>query len=608
MLFGAPIASQRERHERLSIPVALAVFAADALSSTAYATEEILLALSATVFAAYSNLLSLPIAAAIILLMVVVVLSYRQVIIAYSDGGGTYQVAKAHLGENASHVAGAALLIDYVLTAAVSVSAGVDALVSAQWVAANQRVEYALLFIGLITFANLRGVKESGALFSIPAYIFIATMVGMVSWGFMQLAQQGGVWAHAAAEPTGGWSSLLGFALTLALLKAFSHGCSALTGIEAISNGVKAFKEPSASNANKTMVLMGFILGFLFLGMTILAFAMGVMPQQGNTVVSQLGQQVFGAGSPLYYLLQGVTTVILIFAANTSFGGFPRLASILANDGYLPRQLMNLGDRLVFSNGVVLLGAVSALLVWAYNASTHALIPMYAVGVFLSFTLAQAGMCRHHLVNKAQGWQVNLVVNGLGAVTTSIATLILLLEKFTEGAWIVIVATIGIMGSFRLVKEHYLRAAKQLILPPRSEYKPQPIEHTVLVLVSSLHRGTIPALEYARTISNRVEAVHVELRPELTKRLMEAWDDWGQGIPLTILKSPYRSITQPLMEYIQEVEERYDNDMMTIIVPEFVTKKFWHNVLHNQSSLMIKTLLGFKRNKVVTSLRYFLEE
>ena len=620
LLVGAPLPSHREKHERLSVSTALAVFAADALSSTAYATEEILLALAIPAYALYAgfaNILSIPIAIAICLLMVIVVASYKQVIKAYDQGGGTYEVSKEHLGLHASHVAGAALLIDYVLTAAVSVSAGVDALVATKWVPPHQRVEWACGFLAIITIINLRGVKESGLFFSIPAYIFIFAMVTMVITGVVQALTghpltplpinfDHGLQGVGIPENI---QDLLGVGLLLAMVKAFSHGCTALTGIEAISNGVKAFKEPAANNANKTMVIMGCILGFLFIGMTIIAFFHRIMPMENNTVIAQVATAVFGGGSFFYYLVQFMTTVILVFAANTSFAGFPRLTSILANDGFLPRQLMHLGDRLVFSNGIILLGLISGALVVLYHAKTHDLIPLYAVGVFLSFTLAQAGMVKHHLHNKEANWKYSLFINGFGAIVTAIATIILLLEKFTEGAWLVVAGIFGIMWVFRKIKCHYISVARQLILPDSPQALSQPvIEHTVVVLVSSLHCGTLPALRYARTISSRIEAIHVELRPDLTKRLVDAWDDWGQGVPLTVLKSNYRSVIQPLMEYIEEVDDRYPDDMVTVIIPEFVTKKFWHNILHNQSSLLIKAMLAFRPNKVVTSVRYFLKE
>jgi amino acid transporter len=618
ILIGQPLESAREKHERMAIPIALSIFASDALSSTAYATQEILQALNVEMLRAYPLLvsfLSIPVALFITLLLAVVIVSYRQVIKAYEDGGGSYQVAKENLSPTASHVAGAALLIDYVLTAAVSVSAAVDALVSLGWLIPEQKVSLALVFLSVITLINLRGVKESGLVFSVPSYIFIATMLLLIGKGaFLMVTGQVPVdFSHGILASTGvpadAWSSLGNTSLLLILIKAFSHGCAALTGIEAISNGVKAFKEPAADNANKTMILMGIILATIFLGVTVLAYAFQLLPTHHETTVSQVGRAVFGNGSFLYVLLQIITAVILIFAANTSYSGFPRLASILAHDGYLPRQFKNLGDRLVFTNGIIFLGIVSALLVALYNADTHGLIPLYAVGVFLSFTLAQAGMVIYHQRKKEPGWRQGQWINGFGAVVTGAATLILAIEKFTEGAWIVIAAIPFIMMLFNTVRGHYDSVARQLALPlDQKGHEPRPIEHTVLVLVSGLHRGTIPALEYARTLSANVEAVHIELNEEATASLIQQWKDWGCGVQLTVLKSPYRSITRPLLEYIDVVEQRHEHDMVTVIVPEFVTKRFWHNMLHNQTSLLIKTLLTFRKDKVVTSVRYHLDE
>jgi amino acid transporter len=618
LLVGTPLASTRERHERLSIPVALAVFASDALSSTAYATEEILLALSATAYAALSNLISLPIALAIVTLMLIVVLSYRQVIQTYPQGGGSYEVSRENLGDAACQLAGSALLIDYVLTVAVSISAGVAALTSTGLVPQASKVPLAILFILFITLINLRGVKETGRVLVFPAYLFMGTMFALIGWGSWQLFQSGVLVSLAqplqlvqqaqAAGQLSPTETVVGMALLLAMLNAFSHGCAALTGIEVIANGVKAFKEPATDNANKTLVLMAAVLAAIFIGMTVLAFGFGVGYDHAETVVSQVGKAVFGGGSFGYYLLQVLTMVILVFAANTCFSGFPRLASILADDGYLPRQLMSLGDRLVFSNGILILGILSAVLVALFGADTHALIPLYAVGVFLSFSLAQFGMVAHHRTHQQPGWRRGYAINLFGALTTSVVTLILLVEKFTTGAWMILVAIPLLMWLFRSVKGHYKAIGKQMCLPDLKDYNPQPIEHTVLVLVSSLNRGTLPALQYARTISDRVEAVHVEINPAATRNLTKAWDDWGGGVPLTILKSPYRSITQPLLDYITEVETRYEHDLVTIIVPEFVTKQFWHNLLHNQTSLLLKTLLRFQKGKVVTSVRYYLDE
>lgn len=612
VILGEPIASSQQENERLSIPIALAVFASDALSSTAYATEEILLALVTTAFALQANLLSLPIAIAIALLMAIVVISYRQVIFAFPGGGGTFEVSKQQLGPVAAQIAGAALLIDYVLTVAVSVSAGVAAMTSAgiPFLTYENRLPIALTLIVLMTLINLRGTKESGKALAFPAYFFILSMAALIGTGLYKVATGQIPPAEVVALPTNETGSIWTMALVLAALKGFSHGCAALTGIEAISDGVKAFKEPSAVNANRTLVIMGCILGTIFISMTFLAYAFHVQPIDHRTVISLIAGQAFGEGSGLFITFQAATTIILVLAANTSFSGFPHLANILAHDGYLPRQLMSLGDRLVFSNGILILGVLSVLLVWVYQADTHALIPLYAVGVFLSFTLAQAGMVLYHRQTKHKGWQQGLFLNGLGALTTGIVTIILTVEKFTAGAWIVLVAIPILMWMFRSVEAHYQSIGRQLSLPDdeRGKYCPIAYEHTVLVLVSSLNRGTIPALEYAKSIGHHVEAVHIELNTASTQRLRQHWDDWGCGIPLTILKSPYRSLTGPLVDYIDEVEGRYEHDIVTLIIPEFVTKQWWHNLLHNQTSLLIKTILRFKKGKVVTSIRYHLDE
>ena len=612
-LVGDPLASSRERHERLNIPTALAVFASDALSSTAYATEEILIAVVASAqYVAYANVLSIPVAIAIALLMAIVVLSYRQVVRAYPDGGGAYAVSKHNLGPLASQTAGAALLIDYVLTVAVSVSAGVAAITSTGLVPVRMSTGLAVVFVILIMMLNLRGVRESGKVLAFPAYAFIGSMCLLLIVGFWKAMN--GQLPAAPPNIAGNWHAatggdLLPYALLLLLLRAFSHGCAALTGIEAVSNGVKAFEDPVAENANKTMVLMGVILGTIFVGMTFLTFLYQIKPGDGihETVVSMVARAVFGAGSFMYYDIQIVTMIILVLAANTSFSGFPRLATILASDNFLPRQLMTLGDRLVFSNGIIILGMTSILLIWLYGADTHALIPLYAVGVFMSFTLAQAGMVIYHNREKEPGWQSGRLINGVGAVVTGVVTLILTYEKFAEGAWIVVVAIPLLIMLFSKIHAHYASVGKQLALPAAA-YCPVATAHTVLVLVSSLHKGTVPALAYAKTISDNVESVHVELNPQATERVRKAWDDWGCGIPLTILKSPYRSITEPIIDYVEEVETRQGHDLVTIIVPEFVTRRGWHNLLHNQTSLKIKALLRNKKGKVVTTVRYHLEE
>lgn len=621
-VLGDPLATHRETSERLSIPIGLAVFASDALSSTAYATEEILLALigtgllsgQAAIYAQHANLLSLPVALMIGLLMLTVVVSYRQVIIAFPEGGGTYEVSKERLGALASQTAGAALLIDYVLTVAVSISAGVAAITSTGLLPAEQKVFVAVVMVILIMMVNLRGVKESGTVLAFPAYIFIGSMALLIGVGLYRVAVGDvHVLEYTTQEKiqqiTGPQGELINMTLFLVVLKAFSHGCAALTGIEAISDGVKAFEKPEYINANKTLVLMGCVLGSIFLGMTLLAYFYQVRPVHGveETVVSMIARAVFGEGSVLYYLIQGITMVILILAANTSFSGFPRLATILAADGFLPRQLMSLGDRLVFSNGILILGVMSVVLIWFKQADTHSLIPLYAVGVFLSFTLAQAGMVIYHNQERQPGWKKGRWINGIGAFVTGVVTIILAVEKFTEGAWIVLVAIPILIVLFRNIKAHYDSISEQMVLPDDG-YCPIAVGHKVIVLVSSLHKGTIPALVYAKSISKDVEAVHISINQAGTQRIKDAWDLWGCDTELIVLDSPYRSIIQPVLDYIDAELERHPYEFVTVVVPEFVTKKSWHNLLHNQTSLLLKAILRFKKEVVVTTVRYHLDE
>lgn len=604
-LIGDPLESHHLSHERLSIPLALSVFAADALSSTAFATEEILIAIYGSVFAAQIHLLTIPVAIAIVILIAIVSLSYLQVVAAYPENGGTYAVSKDRLGITASHLAGASLLVDYVLVVAVGVSAGVAAISSTGLISEHWNTMLALGFIVLMTVINLRGVRESGKVLAFPAYLFIGSMVLLVGMGIYQWGQSGFIWPRTIIRPVGfSWANT---ALVMVLLNAFSHGCSALTGIEAVSNGVQVFREPVEKNAQKTILWIGFILAGIFLGVTLLAIVFQVVPKASETVMSQVARAVFGGNSFFYYLIQASTLAILVLSANTSFAGFPRLTSILADDGYLPRQLMSLGDKLVFSNGIIILAVLSGLLVWMFHSETHALIPLFAIGVFLSFTLAQGGMVIYHWQEKHPGWKGSLLINGLGMLTTGLTTLILIYEKFSEGAWIVLVAIPLIMWTFQSVKSHYNDIADQLALP-EEDYCPVPIEHTVLVLVSSLNRGTIPALEYAKTISDRVEAIHVSLNPKATERLKQAWAKWGCNIPLTVLDSPYRNLVGPILKYVDEVEDRYEHDLVTIIVPEFVTTKWWHLILHNQTAVLIKALLRLRRGKVVTTVRFHLDD
>ncbi|HSB42246.1 MAG TPA: APC family permease [Methylomirabilota bacterium] len=597
LIVGAPMSLAQARHERLSKTVALAVFSSDAMSSVAYATEEILLILVLAGTAAAH--LTVPIALAITGLLVVVSVSYQQTIHAYPSGGGSYIVARANLGPTAGLVAAGALLIDYVLTVSVSVAAGVAALTSAVPWLLTHRVLLGVAFTAVIAYANLRGVRESGRVFAVPTYLFIATFGALVATGlFRWLAGSlpGPATVHEAAAATQTLTSFL-------ILRAFASGCTALTGIEAISNGVPAFKAPEARNAAITMGWMAAVLGSLFLGVSVLASALGITPLADETVVSQVARRLFGDGLP-YYLVQGSTTLILVLAANTSFADFPRLNSLLARDRYAPRQFRTLGDRLVFSNGILILAGLAAALIVVFGGDTHALIPLYAVGVFISFTLSQAGMVRHWLTDGGPGWRWRLAVNGLGALVTGVVTVIIAVTKFTHGAWIVVLLIPLLVLGFRAIHRHYDTVAGELSLEHLAEEPP--VSNTVLVLVGDLHMGVVKALRYAQSLSPAPKAVYVELDPSATFRLEERWAKGGCGVPLVVLASPYRSMLRPLLEYVGRIRERDANSVVTIVIPEFVPRRWWQHLLHNQTALLVKGALLFRRGVVVVDVPFHL--
>ncbi|HEY63883.1 MAG TPA: APC family permease [Caldilineae bacterium] len=606
LLVGSPLETSQAVHERLSKVKALAVFSSDALSSVAYATEEMLLVLVLAGTGALA--LSWPIALAIATLLVIVATSYYQGIHAYPSGGGAYIISKENLGVMFGLVAGAALLIDYILTVAVSVSAGVAAITSAVPSLYDHRVALGILFIVLITWGNLRGVRESGTIFAIPTYLFIVSFLMMIGTGLAR-AMTGQIIrapVRETIEPT--------HALTLFLiLRAFSSGCTALTGIEAISNGVMAFKPPEARNASRTLAAMATLLVTMFLGITWLSRAYGIVPVEGETVVSQLARAIFGDGSPFYFLVQATTAFILILAANTSFNGFPRLASLMARDRFLPRQLTNLGDRLVFSNGILILGGMAAALLALFGGSTHALIPLYAVGVFLSFTLAQVGLVRHSLREREPGWRRNIIINGTGAVATGVVLLVIAITKFIHGAWIVIVLMPMLVRMFQAIHHHYQMVRRQLSIRTPDIPLPQPVRHhRVIVPISGVHRGTLKALHYARSLSDDVTAVMVDVEPEQTQRVREQWEELNCSVPLVVLPSPYRSVQGPLIRYIDQVSASLGKgDTLTIVLPEFVPKRSWHYLLHNQTALLLKATLLYRRtehNEVIVDVPYYLYE
>ena len=586
------------RHERLGKSVALAVFASDPLSSNAYATEEILLVLILAGSAALSY--SLPIALGIATLLAIVLVSYRQTVQAYQQGGGAYLVARDNLGVLPALTAAAALLTDYVLTVAVSVAAGIAAVTSAFPPLHPYRVILGALFIAGIALANLRGVRESGRLFAAPTYFFIASILGVVGWGLLAVTLDLLPEAPYEPHPPG----LEGIGLFL-LLRAFSAGCTALTGVEAVSNGVPALKPPEGRNAAAVMSWLGVITITMFLGLTYLAYDLGIVPGGGETVVSKIARRVFGGGAP-YYAVQAATALILLLAANTSYAGFPRLSSILARDRYVPRQFANQGDRLVFSNGILILSGFAILLLVIFQGDTHALLPLYAIGVFLSFTLSQSGMVRRWLRLREKGWRWRMWINGLGAVATGVVMLTLTVTKFVEGAWIVVVVIPLLVLTFMTMHRHYAAVAAELSL---EGFAPPPVfQHTVLVLIGDVHRGVVRAVQYARTLAPAaaVRAVYVETDPANTRRLEEKWGRWGLEVPLVVLTSPYRSLLRPLLEYLDQIQGRGDDQMVTIVLPEFLPRHWWQHLLHNQTALLVKGALLFRRNTVVADVPYLL--
>jgi amino acid transporter len=596
LLVGRPLPTAQARHERLTKVTGLAVFASDNLSSVAYATEEILRVLVVAGTAALW--LSLPVAAAIAGVVAVVVFSYRQTIQAYPQGASDYIVARDNLGTTPGLVAGSALLIDYTLTVAVSVSAGVAALTSAFPALYSHRVGLCVGAIALLAVANLRGVRESGRLFALPTYAFIVGFLALIALGLVRYLT-GAAAPVGAPEPVAATVPLTGFLV----LRAFAAGAVALTGIEAVADGVTAFKPPEVRNARAVLAALGVIMTTLFLGITALASLYGVVPRDEETVVSQLARHVFGEG-PAYFYLQAASMVILILAANTAYADFPRLAFFMSRDGFMPRQFGNRGDRLVYSNGILILALTAAILVAVFRGSTHALIPLYAVGVFTSFTLSQASMVRRWLRLRPPGWGWRAGVNGIGAATTGLVLLVVAASKFLDGAWIVIVLISTLIVVLRMIKRHYEDVAYQLSL--EGYPGPPPLRHTVLVLVGDLHRGVVEALQYAKTLSPDAKAVYVELDPERTRKLEEKWVKHGLGVPLIVLTSPYRSLLGPLLEYIDHLQARNGRHVVTIVLPEFVPARWWHQLLHNQTALLIKGALLFRKNVVVTDVPYHL--
>ncbi len=597
-VIGSPLPTAEEVYQRLTKIKALAIFSSDALSSVAYASEEILLALVVAGSAALGA--SLPIALLIAGLLAIVATSYYQTIHGYPSGGGAYIVAYDNLGVWPGLTAAAALLIDYVLTVAVSITAGVAAVTSAFPGLLPFRVELCLLAVVFITWANLRGVRESGTLFAIPTYGFVFIALALIAVGLVRLAT--GALGAAAVQTTFTPENGLQPLTLFLLLRAFASGCTALTGVEAISNGIPAFRKPEAENAGKTLVAMVILLATMFLGITLLAHSLNVIPTEHETVVSQIGRQVFGDGLP-YLALQATTAFILVLAANTSFADFPRLSAILAHDRYLPRQLTHLGDRLVFTNGIIMLSTLASILIVVFGGKTHRLIPLYAVGVFLSFTLSQTGMVRHWYSKGGRGWQWKAAVNGLGAVSTGVVLAVIVATKFLRGAWVVTLLIPLFVWIFRAIRQHYATVAEQLSLEGLSPEKWKNLSMhkrlKVILLVSGVHRGTLAALRFARSISKDVTAVVIDVEPQVTARVREKWPLWGHDVPLVVLESPYRSIVEPLLPYLDQVDAQDpERGVAVIVLPEFVPARWWHHLLHNQTALLLKMVLTYRRGQI----------
>jgi amino acid transporter len=620
MLVGRPLRSERLAETLLPKRLALPVFCSDPLSSNAYATEEILLVLSLGGLALLH--LTPAVAAVVVALLVVVVASYRQTCHAYPNGGGAYAVSRANLGRNASLVAASALLVDYVLTVAVSVVAGVANIVSAVPALAPHAVGIGVGLVALLAVVNLRGVRESGRAFAVPTYGFITVVFVMLAVGAARTLAGNAPVAESASLGVTATAHADGLLVLLLAMRAFASGCTALTGVEAVSNGVPSFQPPKSRNAATTLAVMGAVTIAMFVGITTLALVarVHVAPEasqlvgapagyEQRTVIAQVAGAVFGYDSAGFYAVQGFTAAILVLAANTAFNGFPILASILSRDGYLPRQFGRRGDRLVFSNGIVILAALSMLLIWLFDASTTRLIQLYIIGVFVSFTLSQAGMVRHWTRElrrpapgiRPRGVRRSRAVNAVGAVFTGIVLVIVLISKFTHGAWIVVLAMPALFVMMRAVHRHYDRVAAELLPGPAGVVLPTSV-HAV-VLVSRLHSPTMQALAYARaTRPATLEAMTVRTNPDETEDLVAEWAQREIPVPLTVLDSPYRDITRPVLDQVRGIRRDSPRDVVAVFIPEYVVGHWWEQLLHNQSALRLKARLLFTPGVMVTSV------
>ncbi|RSS78154.1 APC family permease [Streptomyces sp. WAC06614] len=626
VLVGEPLDTSRLGETLLPKRLALPIFCSDPLSSVAYATEEILLILALGGVALLH--LAWYAAAAIVFLLVVVVASYRQTCYAYPGGGGAYVVSSENLGPTAALTAASALLVDYVMTVAVSVVSGVDAITSAIPALNDHEVLLAVAFVVLLTVMNLRGVRESGRVFAVPTYGFVLVVYVMFAVAAVRLATGETIRAESADLPITAEGTYTGLALVLLAMRAFASGCTALTGVEAISNGVPAFRKPKSRNAAATLTAMGFLSVTMFSGITVLAMAyhvhvaadpteLGLPPgTPTSTALAQIGRATFGGWHVLFYLLQAVTAGVLILAANTAFNGFPMLASILARDRYAPRQLSNRGDRLVYSNGVVLLALVAIALIVAFDANLTRLIQLYIIGVFVSFTLSQAGMVRHWrrelaapATPRSQRVHIHrrLAINAVGATMTAVVLVIVLITKFTHGAWLVVIAMPLLFFGMKGVRRHYDQVGRQVAVGPRDRPH-KPPRHNVLVLVSAVHAPTLKALGYAQALRpDTLTAVTVAADEAEARRLREAWEGHDPGVPLKVLHSPYREVVRPVLAHVQELAGEDPGAVLSVVIPEYVVGHWWEQPLHNQNALRLKARLLFQPGVAVIDVPYLLE-
>ncbi|MGG1554357.1 APC family permease [Paenibacillus ferrarius] len=603
IVFGKPLKSSELESEKMQVWKALPILSSDALSSVAYGTEQILLELATVGAAAFA--FSLPIAISIIALIMLLVLSYRQVIEAYPQGGGAYMVTKENLGMSWGRLTGVSLLIDYTLTVAVSISAGVQAITSAFPSAVPYIVPLALILVWIMVWLNLRGTSESGTVFAIPTYFFIFCVLLLVGKGLFDLLT-GSMNTHAITfEPNAATNSLTLFVL----LKAFSSGCSAVTGIEAISDAVPHFRTPSVRNAKRTLLSLGTLLAIVFGGVTLIALAYGIAPDpKGHTsVLSMVTEQAFGRGV-MYYATQIATMLILVLAANTSFNGFPILASIMAQDKNFPRMFSFRGDRLSYNYGIITLGALASLLLIGFKGRTDALIPLYAIGVFLSFTLAQSGLVRKWYRERVSGWVGKLIINGLGGLVSLAVLIIFCMTKFSEGAWIVIVVTPIMLLLITKISRHYDDVANQLRIDLVQE-RVCTKEPVIIVPVAGIHRAVAQSLNYAKSLSPNVIAFYVSFSDEDEEAMQEKWQIWDPGIRLVVFKSRYRTILKPLAEFIERIDTHVsEKQSIMVILPQFIPKKWWHRLLHNQSASRIRSKLQADKDIVVATVPYHLHQ